>query len=169
MGKRLPSLFMFKLPAGDGTTYEAVEHNNALDKDSGERREAAAAARWPGNAADEGRRIVSGSSGGLTPRTLTKTHGRRRTSRRAVKDVRQRGGPSPELQRWLMLSAPSLLGLIGICPPFLQAAAPQVTKVLVFAQRELIKAIAARGGEGSGRCAQVQLSKQIFKLAENIE
>lgn len=38
-GNSTSGLFMFKLPAGNGTTFEAVEHNGALDKDSWERRE----------------------------------------------------------------------------------------------------------------------------------
>lgn len=32
-GSRVPPLFIFKLPAGNGTTFEAVEHNGALDKE----------------------------------------------------------------------------------------------------------------------------------------
>lgn len=38
-GNSKSGLFMFKLPAGNGTTFESVEHNGALDKDSWERRE----------------------------------------------------------------------------------------------------------------------------------
>lgn len=33
-GNSMPGLFMFKLPAGNGTAFEAVQHNGALDKDS---------------------------------------------------------------------------------------------------------------------------------------
>lgn len=32
--RHVPPVFIFKLPAGNGTTFEAVEHNGALDKDS---------------------------------------------------------------------------------------------------------------------------------------
>ena len=33
----MPRLFMFKEPAGNGTTFEALEHNSALDADSWEK------------------------------------------------------------------------------------------------------------------------------------
>lgn len=38
-GNSVPRLFMFKLLAGNGTTFEALEHNGALDTGSWERRE----------------------------------------------------------------------------------------------------------------------------------
>lgn len=58
-GNGMSWLFMFKLPARNGTTFEALEHNGALDKDSWERQELDEAERRPVNASEEWWRIVS--------------------------------------------------------------------------------------------------------------